>query len=248
MRQWVTIGICLCLIAGAESCTETNDSGSEGRPSTSSSFAPAPSQSSLPATLTSPETKSGRKKRFLAGLLTIEDVAGGPGAPLGMTQVDSDAMAIEDNPDPRGPCGAKVYQPSLATAVAGAFFQSQGTPPTRVMHVLWDLPPGLSTRAVKDLRRDVEPGCPPFRSITPYGFRQKAQFVDRLPVSGGDLNVAVIVEVQAPGQPPAFAYTVLVSEGDLLSAMIIFSAAPLPLDYAGELGDTAAKRLEPLTD
>src|SRR5439155_1575070 len=80
------------------------------------------------------------------------------------------------DPDPREPCGARGYQPPL-TEAALALFEPTGTSRMVIEESVWSLSDDLAQRAVDDVRRDIHPGCPEFRSETPFGESQTNQFL-----------------------------------------------------------------------
>ena len=97
-----------------------------------------------------------------------------PGTPDVYTGGPVSAASITHDPDPRGPCGVRLTEPSL---YHGAVAQFRSREPAAVFQWINRLPSAVASAFVAAVADDVRPGCPAFDSATPYGHPQRNVFV-----------------------------------------------------------------------
>jgi hypothetical protein len=154
------------------------------------------------------------------------------------------ATATPD-PDPRGPCGAPIVQPSIRR---GAFveYERGGVRPLRVVQWVNDLAGGEAARTIAAVAADVQPGCPPYSTATPYGHPQRNGFVRTFPLgSVGDQRFAfeIWARVEVRGTPRAYATEILIRASDRLTAVALESLRPLPAALVRAVAARAAADL-----
>jgi hypothetical protein len=113
--------------------------------------------------------------------------------------------SIVPNPDPRGPCGAKLNQPAFTQENAAVY-----TSASDAEVFLWShrLAPGRAARFVDAVSADIRPGCATFTSETPYAYNQLNDFLGSIPLPElGDQRVAVATRGRQnhPGEPWVYA-------------------------------------------
>jgi hypothetical protein len=149
----------------------------------------------------------------------ISAVSGAPGTFVRQRPEHS----MTANPDPRGPCGARLAQPS---------FTSQGltvyASPAGAEVFIWSrrLPGQSVSRLVEAVSADIRPGCPAFLSRTSYARDQLNEFLGAVSLPDlGDQRVAFATRVRqnAPGSQWAYASEALIGRGDRLSAIMVVS-------------------------
>ena len=127
------------------------------------------------------------------------------------------------NPDPRGPCGGRLDQPSLTNDGLTPYTSASGTEV-----FLWSrhLPRRSVQKLVDAVSADIHPGCPSFLSRTPYAHDQVNEFLGAVSLPAlGDQRVAFATRVRqdAPGSRWAYAAEAFVRDGDRLSAIMVVS-------------------------
>lgn len=185
---------------------------------------------------------SGVAESSRGSLLTLSDVSQLPGAPLPLVQQQVEDASLFENPDPRGPCGAPIKQPSYADAAIVAFVTQDDRDATLVQ-AIWDNPSEEARDLIRQTRSDIRPVCPPFTSETPFG-QQEVEFVEeiRLEIPASDA-VATSARIALPKAPLIHAANVLVRRGDRLTAISVFGEDSLPATFIAALADAAARKL-----
>jgi hypothetical protein len=154
--------------------------------------------------------------------------------------------SITDDPDPRGPCGAKLSQPSLQS---GAVAQFRSLEPAAVFQWITRTPPGEATAYLAGVADDIRPGCAAFKSATPYGHPQLNVFVRATVLPPlGDQRVAVTMRLRllAPGDRAAYVTEILIREGDYMTAIIVSGLRPQPPRLVRAVAASAAADLSRL--
>ncbi len=143
----------------------------------------------------------------LALLLTKEDLEAA--GFTGTTPSDVNDAPVQQNPDPRGPCGGKVAQPPLQHAF-GRTFSS-----TNVVVVELVTPSGDAQRKFIDaLKADAKPGCSPYTSKSTAGGDQKVSDVKILTLDGVDLPaIAWTQQLETGGQKVPEVVLAVVAKG-----------------------------------
>jgi hypothetical protein len=152
--------------------------------------------------------------------MTADDVA----AATGGSGVHSKGIdpALLQNPDPRGPCGARISIPDPSDGVATQFKQKGLT----IYAITQSTQDGQHW--IDQVRGDTTPGCGPYdtqvalrgaQTVTPLGA------ID-LPRVGDD-RIAYASRVSTSSEDLVGTF-VLVRHGQLVTALTIFSEHPLP--------------------
>ena len=177
-------------------------------------------------------------------LPSTEDVNAAYGDPGLFEAVPVDDASLYDNPDPRGPCGAKIAQPPLQDG-AVATFQSISSVRMLFYAVAWDLPPGEAASFVRKHLKDMDPGCPAFTSQTPFNAKQRVSLLGEIEIPKiGDLRLATSSRIQVNGQPPAYASGFVTSDGTRLILAVVLGGSEPSERFLRGLVDATAKRLE----
>ena len=167
---------------------------------------------------------------------TPDPYAGGPASPASIT----------DDPDPRGPCGAMLTQPSLHR---GAVAQFRSGDPAAVFQWVNRLPATVASAAVAAVSNDIRPGCPAFNSATPYGHPQRNTFVRAISLpSLGDQRVAITLRIRlmAPGARAAYGTEILIRKGDYLTVVVLSGLQPQTPSVVRAVAASAAADLSRL--
>lgn len=200
--------------------------------------AAACSQGSSPEPSTPQITKGADDEKLNASLISLEDLEGLPDAPTAlMEQPIEDASAFE-NPDPRGPCGAKVPQPAFRDAALAAFVTAQ-PPNATIVHAVWELPGDDAEEFLEAHRRDTRPGCPVYRSTTPTG-TQEVKFLEEVGVPGDTLANTVRITVK---DAEFYASIGIAREGTALTVIMMFGEEPMSPAFVGEATQLIAAAL-----
>jgi hypothetical protein len=141
---------------------------------------------------------------------------------------------LSDNPDPRGPCGAKIAQPDLGSGASIAIGSSSIVGFQGVLR-----PTEPTAEAFLDANlADVREGCPPWQSTTNTGSTQTVTLLDVVPdqpvPDGVDQQLAVVLKVEDSGQT-AYAGVIALRSGDVLSELAYFGPAPVDARTVAEL-------------
>jgi hypothetical protein len=180
---------------------------------------------------------------FEGALLTRDEVlaTGLVGSQIAVQTPDT--VELQENPDPRGPCGGRDDAALNVNAFdAGIVF---ATPAIIIQHFV--VQDSGSARSVAAMRADIAPGCPTFLSDTPYGFRQVNEFVAsiELPAIGDDRVAWAATAGPEGGETFNVAAGVVVVD-DFLSVVVVLGPEPSPDGLLERLTEIAGLRLEAL--
>jgi hypothetical protein len=173
--------------------------------------APAPGTSGTPA----PALRS--------ALLTAPEL---PAMPDAFAGGPVSVASITVDPDPRGPCGVKLSQPSFRTGVVAQF---QSREPAAVFQWINRLPRGTATAYIAAVADDIRPGCPAFKTATPYGHPQLNVFVGAIALPPlGDQRVAVTLRLRqlSPGARAGYGTEILIRDGDYMTGIVVTGFRP----------------------
>jgi hypothetical protein len=157
------------------------------------------------------------------GLLTESQWQRVPGfASAKVTTLDQTAVFAD--PDPRGPCGAKVPELPLrdaaAIAVAADTIRSGAELVVRTK-------PGVAKQYLDARMADSRQGCPEYATVTNKGVRQRVLLV-RIVKLNREFEQALAVVTALKVQDSVRAATQIeVRRGDMIARTVIFSDAPL---------------------
>jgi hypothetical protein len=155
------------------------------------------------------------------GLLTAAQLR-----PAGGVFVRQPTGSVTDNPESRAPCGAKISVPPLRL---GALVVYRSKAPAEVDERIVDLPSGVAERLVGAYARDTRPGCPAYRTATPFGHPQENQFFRSIALpSLGDQRLAVTIRIRpvVRGQRSVYGTGILIREGDRLAFITLAGLRP----------------------
>lgn len=190
-----------------------------------------------------PVTAKVTTRSLRGALLTAAQL---PATPVAFAGGPVTSGSITDDPDPRGPCGEKLSQPSLQS---GAVAQFRSPAPAAVFQWVNRTPPGEATTYLTGVADDIRPGCAAFRSATPYGHPQLNVFVRATALPPlGDQRVAVTMRLRllAPGERAAYVTEILIREGDYMSAIIVSGLRRQPPRLVRAVAASAAADLSRL--
>jgi hypothetical protein len=202
-RFWSSVAVALVASSVTASCSTT-------------SHTPRTALPSLTPPITAKATSSLR-----GGLITQADLDVTPSV-TGITVASLGSGQVFTDPDPRGPCGAKLNQPSLEGA-AGEALQGAVNGVELIIHV----DPAVAEDYVSAVQRDTRPGCPNWQSMTNTGATQTGELVTAVPLSvPADQATAALLRVTSQGSKLA-GTEIILRDGGTVSVTIMFSAATL---------------------
>ena len=175
------------------------------------------------------------------GLLTAAQLRTASGAPF--VRVPS-STATQNHSPGRSPCGAKASLPPRREG-ALALFRS-GAPPGELAEWIIDLPVGRAAALVAIARGDMRPGCPAFRSATPFRPFELDRFVRpvALPALADD-RLAALVRIQVGARTRPFYLTeVMLRDGDRLTLINLATHEPPPARVVRLIAARAATDVE----
>jgi hypothetical protein len=155
---------------------------------------------------------------------------------------DAGTIGSTENPDPRGPCGAKIVQPDLTQDAAIGITSSSVLGVQGVMR-----PTEISAEDYLDANLDdADADCPPWTSTTNTGSTQTVTLLDVVPDQrvddAIDQQLGIVLKIETEGQT-AYAGVVFLRAGDVLSEVAYYGAAEVDARTVEELVVLAAARL-----
>jgi hypothetical protein len=151
---------------------------------------------------------------------------------------DVDDIEVYENPDPRGPCGARLDAPP--TPDAGRVLTAGGI--TALQLVYADA--SEIDRHVDVLEGDLRPGCGPHESLTNFGAVQQVAEPVALDTTGvGDRAVGWTTAITVDGET-AYAGLVLAIGGGHATGLQVLAGHPVGSDTMLSLARAAVARLE----
>jgi hypothetical protein len=150
---------------------------------------------------------------------------------------DLDDVAVYENPDPRGPCGAPVDP--MPTGVAGRAFTGADVTIVQLLHE-----DGAALAEYAEvLADDLRPGCGPHESFTNVGATQRVGEPSAVDTAGiGDSSVGWTTEITVE-EHTAHAGLVFVVLGGRATAIQVMSTDVVTADAMVALAQGAATRL-----
>jgi hypothetical protein len=175
------------------------------------------------------------------GLLTLAQVRVALATP-GYRRTSAKGIDLNDNPDPRGPCGATVTQPSFRPGAVATFRNRSSAVATIVIE-----PGAAAAKQYLDaLVADARPGCPPFVSTTNYGETQRVEpvVVPLPPLADGAVASGGVVTVG--DSPRSAGVSITVRDGGRMALTMMISGSDIPESAIVALARASAKALERL--
>jgi hypothetical protein len=154
--------------------------------------------------------------------------------------------SLVEDPDPRGPCGARIRQPPLSDGATVAFASRA---PAEIFQWIGRLRPAVAAGLVASIRGDIRPGCPPYRTATPYGHPQLNRFLRALSLPPlGDQRVAVTLRVRPAtrGARSVYATEIMIRDGGYVTAIAVSGLRPQPPPVVRAIAIRAAASLDRL--
>lgn len=184
-------------------------------------------------------TTGPRQQDLRSALLTLAEVQALPNAPDGLTELPRSFGPFE-NVDPRGPCGAAITRPPDPDAVIALTAQASGV---TVYHLVYGMAPGRAAQLIAELRADMRPRCPPFRSRSVFGVHTTQFLGERMAPPVGDDRLATLNRTSFTGTPDGYLTNALIRSGDHLAVIMVITFTPIPPDFSVELMAAAPKKL-----
>jgi hypothetical protein len=174
------------------------------------------------------------------GLLTLQQVRTALALP-NYRRTKPEPMNLRDNPDPRGPCGAKIADPPYDNAAVATFRDKKSV----LVEVVVEPGERKASDYIAALQADSKPGCPPFESKTNTGATQRMEptMVPLPPTADGASAVGGIVTV---GSRRAVLVGVVVRDGGRLAISQLVAGTSVSPEAAISLARESAKALERL--
>lgn len=170
-------------------------------------------------------------------LLQSADLAGMAGLPAGIQLTSIDQANLHENPDPRGPCGAKI---SSFDAGAGALVGITGPAETGSEEV-FDTP--TVSAFVKESLADLHPGCASYTSTTNTGGTQRVTLLHSASSTTSEqTKIEVIAKIDI-SVGTVYGNEVLLSSGRYTGVFSIFTSAPLSMQTLDGLAATMSARI-----
>jgi len=188
------------------------------------------------AASTTPQVTSS-DKTVRPGLLQPADLVG-----FGkLTKVPLREAKLFEDPDPRGPCGAKIRAPKASAGSTVVFSLPGGV----IVNSVIRLSGKKASSLMDEITSDAVTGCAAYTSTTNRGETQTVSttIVELPPV--GDQRVGATSMISVGGQT-AYAGSVRMRRGDYLNSAVALSSTPIPQDVVQVLAarmDTALQRL-----
>ncbi len=154
-------------------------------------------------------------------LFTLDEIASGFTGDPEIKIVEPDEIGAQDDPDPRGPCGAVIDQPQLADGDSILFQVDRGPV---LMHVTWQS--DQAAKWAQAMLKDLTPGCDPWQSDTPFGGPQTVTPQEAWTFDGiGDVAFGTVQSIVGPNNPAGASLNVsnvVVVIGDAVSVLTAF--------------------------
>lgn len=158
------------------------------------------------------------------GVVTAEELRAITGLPR-LQPVPLKNAPLFENPDPRGPCGARISQPDFPKRAIAVFAANS----VMVFEAVARLDEGTARAFVDSIIADAKPGCPPFESLTNTGAQQTVipGITVELPQLS-DQQIARTESISVLGHSNEAA-EVLIRRGGLVALAAIFAERRVPV-------------------
>lgn len=174
-----------------------------------------------------------------AALLTQTQLRQVPGLPTAEVAPLTDLGVFED-PDPRGPCGARV--PKLAlTDTAMITITAQNIRGGAQLVVR--LPSGDAKRYLDARQANTSRGCAPYEFKSPDGVNQRVQLVRVVRLHREFEQALAVVTALTVGERVRAATQIEVRRGDILARTVIYTNLPLSNTAVRGIASVMARNL-----
>ncbi|HVV35642.1 MAG TPA: hypothetical protein VHC63_03500 [Acidimicrobiales bacterium] len=127
------------------------------------------------------------------------------------------------DPDPRGPCGAKVPALSVKDA-AGVAIKADAL---QAAQIVTRLPEGTAKKILDARMADSTAGCPEFETVTHQGVHQRVLLVRIVRLHKEFEQALAVVNAIKIGKSVRAATQIDVRDGNVVSRIVIFTNAPI---------------------
>jgi hypothetical protein len=191
---------------------------------------------SLTPRITAPNSVS---PELQARALTTADLRMVSDLPADAEVVSTSDLAAYEDPDPRGPCGAKIPQPASFESATAGIRSASGFGFEQILRLNVD-----AGRSYLDkLIGDAQEGCPSHTSRTNTGATQLFQLTSVVDVSGlADQALAVRADITTNGQTVPATFVAL-RQADLVALVVVAARDSLLEPSVKALARAAASRL-----
>jgi len=172
-------------------------------------------------------------------LLTTADLRSISGLPADMQAVSVNDLSLFADPDPRGPCGAKVQQPDLGGG-AGTGIQS---PSLQGAEFVVPLEESVARAYLSALIADTRAGCASHTSLTNNGTQQSVELLHVVGLPDlADQQTATVLGITNQGQRFEGAEVVL-RKGGTIAFVVVFGVTAPSDSIIVAIAQKAADRL-----
>jgi hypothetical protein len=178
-------------------------------------------------------------------LLTTPELASVPGAPTGIKAVprSHSVSLFKASGEQKGPCGTAIKLPSKPKTFptgAGTEFQAESL---KGFQYVVDLPGNTATDLLDGWKKQNHPGCPAYRSTTPYGTVQTTKLIAALPMPAFvDQGAGSLEQVSSAGSSLGI-YAFIFRSGQRIELISLFVTAPVTQTFGEGLARLAESRL-----
>jgi hypothetical protein len=158
-----------------------------------------------------------------AGLLTQTQVRQVPGFATAKVTPLADIASLAD-PDPRGPCGAKVPAVPL-TDVAGVTVLAETI--RGAAQLVIRLPKGDAEKYLDARQANTSKGCPEYQTTTRQGLPQRVLLVRVVRLHNEFEQGLAVVTALKIGKSVRAATQIEIRRGDILSRTVVFTNVPI---------------------
>ena len=184
-----------------------------------------------------PRLRADSRNALAEALLTTKDLRSVRGLPADIEAASLDELPLYEDPDPRGPCGARIDQPDLARGQSVALRSDQAAGFTAVVR----LPIAQARAYMKALAADTRVGCPPHQRRTHTGSVQRVKLVSAVDI--GNRGTAARVTITNKGKT-VDALQIAVQDADRVAVLVLFTSAALPDNTVRAIANRASRRLQ----
>lgn len=157
------------------------------------------------------------------GLLTETQLRQVPGLPTAKVTSLQDTAVFSD-PDPRGPCGAKVSTFSLKDAVGIAITSDEIS---SGVELVVRLPSGAAKKILDARTANATEGCPEYQTVTHQGAVQRVLLVRNVKLTNEFQQALAVVTAIKVGDSVRAATQIEVRRNDVLARTVFFTNEPM---------------------
>jgi hypothetical protein len=172
-------------------------------------------------------------------LLSSDDLHSIAGLPGDVRAVSVNDTSLFSNPDPRGPCGARISLPDLSSASQAGIQSKQ----LNGFEFIVGPDTAIAQGFVDATISDTQPGCPSYTSITNTGSTQTTALLRVVALPNvADQQTACVLSI-TNGSDHGEVAAILLRRGNIVDSIVVFAASAPPDDVITALADKAAQKL-----